>query len=228
MDAGRGRLCPCRRPPLVPAPLPPPPAEHLINVLASKAAGDAVAPFLGYALVETPVRHAWGCSWASSIRVPGGGACSCMRLPAQPPRACRPRSRLTRPPCPQPAACCLPAGGAPDQGALAGVGVRGGQDAGVLPQAVGVMYERSAQRRLQQADVGAGWLPLCARVHDSRLLPGAAPASRACASYLSEHPQPCPCAPALRPLQARQGAVPGHGPGRERGAGGADRDEADL
>lgn len=30
-------------------------AEHLINVLASKAAGAAVAPFLGYARVETPV-----------------------------------------------------------------------------------------------------------------------------------------------------------------------------
>ncbi|KAI7842667.1 hypothetical protein COHA_003599, partial [Chlorella ohadii] len=29
-------------------------AEHLINVLANKAASEAVAPFLGYALVETP------------------------------------------------------------------------------------------------------------------------------------------------------------------------------
>ncbi|PSC68256.1 Serine threonine-kinase SNT7 [Micractinium conductrix] len=30
-------------------------AEHSINVLATKAAGDAVAPFLGYTLVESPV-----------------------------------------------------------------------------------------------------------------------------------------------------------------------------
>lgn len=33
-------------------------AEHLINVLASKAAGEAVAPFLGYSLVEQTVRQA--------------------------------------------------------------------------------------------------------------------------------------------------------------------------
>lgn len=33
-------------------------AEHSINVLATKAAGDAVAPFLGYTLVESPVRGA--------------------------------------------------------------------------------------------------------------------------------------------------------------------------
>ena len=31
-------------------------AEHLLNVLASKAAGEAVAPFLGYAAVDVPVR----------------------------------------------------------------------------------------------------------------------------------------------------------------------------
>ena len=41
-------------------------AEHLLNVLASKAAGDAVAPFLGYAAVDVPVSGAgqWCCCWA--------------------------------------------------------------------------------------------------------------------------------------------------------------------
>lgn len=42
-------------------------AEHLINVLASKAAGPAVAPFLGYALVETPVGVCWWW-WGGALR----------------------------------------------------------------------------------------------------------------------------------------------------------------
>ena len=54
-------------------------AEHLINVLANKAASEAVAPFLGYALVETPVGAgtAWhlACGrlagWCSAKRVEG-------------------------------------------------------------------------------------------------------------------------------------------------------------
>lgn len=90
-------------------------AEHLINVLASKAAGDAVAPFMGYALVETPVRRparaAAACAHVWQLRAPlllrAGGAvrrrsrgcllrCSCPnRQPA--PHPCLPQSgRLTK------------------------------------------------------------------------------------------------------------------------------------
>lgn len=53
-------------------------AEHLINVLANKAASEAVAPFLGYALVETPVGAGTAWQLAGSRQLAGwlvfGGA----------------------------------------------------------------------------------------------------------------------------------------------------------
>ena len=52
-------------------------AEHLLNVLASKAAGDAVAPFLGYAAVDVPVSGlppsmALGAGTAAAAGAPDG------------------------------------------------------------------------------------------------------------------------------------------------------------
>lgn len=43
-------------------------AEHMINVLASKAAGEAVAPFLGYAAVEQAVRGGRASALAAAMR----------------------------------------------------------------------------------------------------------------------------------------------------------------
>lgn len=101
------------------APLRPPrcaQAEHLINVLANKAAGEAVAPFLGYALVETPVRAARSAALGMSggagteeMRcISGGrsravppavsrGSRPCRRCPPRAPPHCRPVCLRARP-----------------------------------------------------------------------------------------------------------------------------------
>ena len=110
-------------------------AEHLLNVLASKAAGDAVAPFLGYAAVDVPVRGrephwkpqllagCWDCCCRGSWWGWGWGCPAC--CPARPARLLDPNHPASpvryfsrRP-------ATLPAGRAADQGAVAGVGVPG-------------------------------------------------------------------------------------------------------
>lgn len=70
-------------------------AEHMINVLATKAAGEAVAPFIGYTMVDAPVgAGTTRAGLRAGAAAPGGPVGPWLRSRAHPTSPLRPHPAL--------------------------------------------------------------------------------------------------------------------------------------